>query len=235
MKIIGIIPARGGSKGVLRKNIKNLAGKPLLQYTSEAALDSKRLSKVILSTDDEEIAELGKKIGLEVPFMRPVELAVDTTPMLPVIQHVIDHFNAIGENYDAVCLLQVINPLRTYHDIDKSILMFEKNKPDSLVSVLPIPSEYNPHWAFIPDEHGFLKIATGDASIISRRQDLPKAYFRDGSIYLTKSSIITEENSLYGSSMAFMEMDPSRHVNIDTPDDWQLAEELIKNITSQVY
>src|SRR6185437_13209048 len=110
MRILGIIPARGGSKGVPRKNIKLLAGKPLLAYTAEAALKVPSLSSVILSTDDPEIAETGKQLGLSVPFLRPSELAGDTTPTLPVVQHALNFLKTSGEEYDAVCLLQATNP-----------------------------------------------------------------------------------------------------------------------------
>src|SRR5262245_49368383 len=118
MNVLGIVPARRGSKGVLGKNIRLLCGKPLLQYTAEAALSARRLSKVILSTDHEEIARIGRECGLEVPFMRPAELAEDETPMLPVIQHAVRWLEVRGDSFDAVCLLQPTNPLRRPDDID---------------------------------------------------------------------------------------------------------------------
>src|ERR1041384_5143897 len=111
MRVLGLIPARGGSKGVPRKNIRLLAGKPLLQYTAEAALSARKLARVILTTDDEEIAETGRQCGLEVPFLRPAELAQDDTPTLPVMQHVVDWLEKQGEAYEAICLLQPTNPL----------------------------------------------------------------------------------------------------------------------------
>ena len=112
MTVVGIVPARGGSKGIPRKNIAPLLGKPLLAYTAEAALAARRLARVILSTDDDEIAEVGRRCGLEVLFMRPPELARDDTPMLPVVQHAVRWLEERGDRYDAVCLLQPTNPLR---------------------------------------------------------------------------------------------------------------------------
>ena len=227
MKIIGIIPARGGSKGVPGKNIKSLAGKPLLGYTAERALASNLLSKVILTTEDEGIAAVGKSLGLEVPFLRPAHLALDSSPTLPVIQHVLDYYRSIGEEFDAMCLLEVTSPFRKVDLIDRSIRQFIDAGADALVTVLPIPDTYNPHWAFEADQSGLLKIATGEEKIIPRRQELPTAYFRDGSIYLTKSSVVSQ-GSLYGNRLAFLENDPANYINIDTLEDWKAAEDWLE-------
>src|SRR4051812_11741596 len=118
MKVLAIITARGGSKGIPRKNLAPLAGKPLLAYTAEAALAARSLARVVLSTDDEEIAEVGRKLGVDVPFMRPAELARDDTPTLPVLQDVVRRLEAAGEHYDAIFTLQPTNPLRRSSDID---------------------------------------------------------------------------------------------------------------------
>lgn len=228
MRILGIIPARGGSKGVPGKNIKHLNGKPLLAYTASRALEAKGLTKVVLSTDDENIAAIGKELGLEVPFLRPAHLALDSSPTLPVIQHALDYFSQLGEEYDAVCLLEVTTPFRPPHLIDEAVKRFIDLNGDALVTVLPIPATYNPHWAFEPNEDGYLKISTGEEKIISRRQDLPIAYHRDGSIYLTKTEII-RQGSLYGRILTYIENDPAYYVNIDTMDDWIQAENWIRN------
>ncbi len=118
MKTLGIVPARGGSKGIPRKNIVPLLGKPLLAYTAEAALAAQRLTRVILSTEDEEIARVGRQCGLAVPFLRPTELARDDTPTIPVLQDVVRKLEAAGEVYDAVFILQPTTPLRRAEDID---------------------------------------------------------------------------------------------------------------------
>lgn len=226
MKIVAVIPARGGSKGVPGKNIKLLGGKPLLNYTAELALSSKLIDQVILSTDSEEIASVGRSAGIEVPFIRPSHLAEDATPTLPVIQHALDFLLKRGDQVDAVCLLEVTSPFRTIEFLEAAIQKFINSGADSLVSVLPVPPTYNPHWVFEPNENDYLKIATGEEEIIPQRQALPKAYHRDGSIYLTKAAIVSG-GSLYGKSMTYLENDPRATVNIDTMEDWEEAENLL--------
>lgn len=229
MRILAIIPVRGGSKGVSGKNIKLLDGKPLLAYTSEIALQSKQLTEVIVSTEDELIREVAKNLGIKVPFVRPMTLAQDNTPTLDVIIHALEWYKNQNIFFDAVCLLQVTSPFRTVAFLDEAIEKFMKKDTDSLVSVQKVPHEYNPHWTFEKNEQGNLKIATGETEIISRRQELPTAYHRDGSIYLTKTRVLLNEHSLYGKSTAFIESDSESYVNIDTLQDWEKAEEMIQN------
>lgn len=233
MKILGIIPARGGSKGVPGKNIKMLGTKPLIQYTLDAARQSTLLTKIIVSTDSDAIADCVKALGDYIPFMRPASLALDHTPTLPVVQHALNFYLDKGEPYDAVCLLQVTNPFRVPGFIDRAISLFTEQDCDALVSVLPVPHEFNPHWVFEAGEQGFLKIATGEEKIIPRRQDLPPAYFRDGSVYITRTEVLLKEHSLYGNKLGYIQSDPQWHVNIDTPDDWAKAERNVLNYTTQ--
>jgi len=228
-KILAIIPARGGSKGVPGKNIKLLNGKPLLGYTSEIALQSKYLSEVILSSDDNQIIEVAKSLGIKVPFVRPTELAQDNTPTIDVIVHALQWYETQNVFFDAVCVLQVTSPFRTVAFLDKAIEKFIASGCDSLVSVLKVPHEYNPHWTFEVNPDGNLKIATGEDEIISRRQELPEAYHRDGNIYITKTEVLLQQHSLYGKSTAFIESSPEFYVNIDTLADWEKAEQMIKN------
>jgi CMP-N-acetylneuraminic acid synthetase len=229
MRILGIIPARGGSKGVPGKNIKLLNGKPLLQYTSEIALESQYLTTVILSSDDTQIITVAKSLGIQVPFLRPEELAQDTTPTIDVIIHALKWFENQAIFFDAVCLLQVTSPFRTVDFLDKAIEKFITSGCDSLVSVQKVPHEYNPHWTFEVNPEGNLKIATGEEKIISRRQELPVAYHRDGSIYIMKIKVLLQQHSLYGKSTSFIESAPEFYVNIDTLADWEKAEQMIKN------
>ncbi len=220
MKVLGIIPARGGSKGVPRKNIRLLNGKPLLAYTAESALQAKKLSRIILTTEDEEIAGVGRRYGLEVPFMRPPNLALDTTPTLPVIVHALETLEAAGETYDAICLLQPTNPLRRAEDIDNCIRLLETSAADSVVSVLAVPDEYNPKWVFWMREDGKLNLCSGENEPIARRQDLPLAFHRDGTIYLIRKSVLLEHGNLYGKNIQAYQMNPKYSVNIDTMQDW---------------
>lgn len=229
MKILGLIPARGGSKGVPKKNIKLLGKKPLIEYTIDAANASTLLTQIVVSTDHEEIAIAAEVYGCKPPFIRPKELAEDTSTSLEVVQHAIDFFESQNIFFDAVCLLQPTSPFRQKGIIDKAITQFIHTNADCLVSVLPIPLEYNPHWAFEETENGLLKIATGEETIIPRRQALPKAFHRDGSIYLTKTAVI-KNGSLYGNKIAYIESNPEFHVNIDTMEDWEKAEKIVNKL-----
>ncbi|HVG08811.1 MAG TPA: acylneuraminate cytidylyltransferase family protein [Thermoanaerobaculia bacterium] len=224
MRVLGIVPARGGSKGIPGKNVRPLGGKPLLVHTAEAALAARLLSRVVLTTDDEGIAEVGRGCGLEVPFLRPAELAMDDTPTLPVLQHAVSELERVGDRFDAVCLLQPTSPFRRAGDIDGCIELLEKEGLDAVISVLPVPPEHNPHWVYFRDD-GLLRLATGEDQPIPRRQELPLAFHRDGSVYVTRRDVLMEGNSLYGKRLGGFPAD-SRSVNLDTPADWDRAERL---------
>jgi CMP-N,N'-diacetyllegionaminic acid synthase len=228
MKVLGLIPARGGSKGVPRKNIRLLCGKPLLAYTVEAAFRSSLLTRVVLSTEDEEIAATGRALGLDVPFLRPAELAQDATPTLPVIKHALDFFAARDEQFDAVCLLQPTNPLRRAEDIDNCIRLLAESDADAVISVLPVPHEYNPKWVYWHTEIGEMILTTGETEPVSRRQDLPPAFHRDGSVYVTRTEVLTNYGNLYGKKVRGYEIAPENTVNIDTIEDWKRAERMIE-------
>lgn len=227
MRVLGLIPARGGSKGVPRKNIRLLSGKPLIAYTAEAALAAKRLARVILSTEDAEIAAVGQSLGVEVPFLRPSELAQDDTPTLPVVQHTLRWLEEHDSYFDAVCLLQPTCPLRRPADIDASIELLERSDADSVISVLPVPLEYNPHWVYFQDKGGWLHLSMGEDAPISRRQDLPPAFHREGSIYVSRRDIVMEQNCFYGKHLIGYPIEPQYSVNIDTEEDWARAEKLL--------
>lgn len=227
MNVLGVVPARGGSKGVPGKNIRLLCGKPLLQYTAEVALAARLLSRVVLSTENEEIAAVGVKCGLEVPFMRPTELAEDATPMLPVIQHAVHWLEMRGDRFDAVCLLQPTNPMRRPEDIDACISLMNRTKADAVVTMMEVPPEHNPHWVYFQNGSGLLRLSTGEAAPIPRRQELPAAFHREGSVYVTRRDVLMESNSLYGERLAGYPIDSKRSVNIDGPEDWVRAEALL--------
>jgi CMP-N,N'-diacetyllegionaminic acid synthase len=228
LKILGIIPARGGSKGIQNKNIKKLNGKPLISYTSEIALKSNLLSKVIVSTDHTDIANISKSLGLEVPFIRPDNLAYDNSSTLSVVQHALNFYIKKGIEFDAVCLLQVTSPIRTIDFLENCLKTFTLKDTDSLISVLKVPHHFNPHWVFEENVSGNLSISTGEKKIITRRQDLPETFIRDGSVYIIKTSVILNDNSLYGNTINYIINPIDQHINIDTLDDWLNAEKYLQ-------
>lgn len=227
MRVLGLIPARGGSKGVPRKNAKDLAGKPLVAWTVECALASRRLDRVVLSTDDDEIAEIGSRWGVEVPFRRPAAIAADATPMIDVVVHALDALESMDEPFDAVCLLQPTSPLRTPDDVDAAISLLESSGADCVFSTLEVPTEHHPDWVFVVDESSNLRLANGEVEPIARRQDLRPAVYREGSIYVSRSEVIRTKRFLYGEQVRGLPIDPARSVNIDTVEDWNLAESML--------
>jgi CMP-N,N'-diacetyllegionaminic acid synthase len=231
MRVLGLIPARGNSKGVPRKNLRLLAGKPLVQYSVEAALAARRVARVVLSTEDAEIAETARACGALVPFLRPAELAADDTPMLLVVEHALHELEATGDRFDAVCLLQPTSPFRRPEEIDQCIDLLEQTGADSVVTVRPVPPKYNPHWVYFADSTGVLRLSTGEAAPLPRRQALPPAFHRDGSVYVTRREVVLERHTLYGSRVVGFQLQPEPRVNIDTWDDWLRAEAIAREQT----
>ncbi|GAB1309280.1 acylneuraminate cytidylyltransferase family protein [Urechidicola sp. KH5] len=229
MKILGLIPARGGSKGVPRKNIRLLNGKPLIDYTILAGQQSNLITKLIVSSEDEEIINHSLAMNVSVPFQRPERLATDESPTIDTIIHAINYFESKGEYFDAVCLLQATSPFRSTDFIDRAIRKFKEANSDSLVSVTQVPHQYNPHWVFEENDNSLLEISTKDDFIIARRQELPKAFIRDGSIYITKTKVLKEYKNVLGKKIAYIVSDFEPIINIDTQEDWTLAEDYLKN------
>jgi CMP-N-acetylneuraminic acid synthetase len=224
MNILGIITARGGSRGIPRKNIKLLGGKPLLAYTIEATQQSK-LKKFVVSTDDAEISQCAKEFAVEV-IHRPNELAKDNTPTLPVLQHVL---TSISQEYDAIMILQPTSPFRTCEDINNSIELFENDpQADSLVSVMEIPHNMSPCSA-MELSNGYLFNYQKNSDIILKRQDKPKCYARNGAIYISKSNLVLQKQSIIGKDCLAYIMPKERSLDIDEPYDWKLAEFLLDN------
>lgn len=228
MRVLGLIPARGGSKGIARKNVRLLGGKPLLEWTIDAALGAGTLTRVVLSTEDDEIAAIGRAQGVSVPFLRPPALATDDTPTLPVVQHALRALEELDDRFDAVCLLQPTNPFRTPSDIDCCVNLLESSGADSVLAVLPVPPEFNPHWVYFRDQDGTLRLSTGESQPLSRRQLLPPAFHREGSVYVTRRDVIMVKNSLYGSRVFGYEIARANVVNIDSQADLDRAEAMLK-------
>jgi CMP-N-acetylneuraminic acid synthetase len=227
MRVLGIVTARGGSKGIPRKNIVPLLGKPLLAYTAEAALTAKRLTRTVLSTEDEEIARVGRACGLEVPFLRPVELARDDTPTIPVLQDVVRRLAEGGEHYDAILTLQPTTPLRRPEDIDGAIALLEQTDADSVISFVDVGEKHPARMKFITAEGRVLDPPFAEQFEGQRRQELPKLYLREGSIYLTRRDVLMQQHSLKGRDCRAWLVPVERACNIDTPFDLFLAEQMI--------
>lgn len=227
LRTLGLIPARGGSKGIPRKNIRLLGGRPLLKFTAEAALAASRLSRVVLSTDDHAIAEVAVACGLDVPFLRPPELAQDDTPMLKVVQHALGYMERKGDTFDAVCILQPTTPFRELQVIDDCIDRLEREEVDCVMTVREVPTEFNPRWVYFTAQDGCLRLSTGDPAPIPTRQALPPAYYRDGSVYVSRRDVVMQRNSLYGRLVAGHLVTSRPAINIDTEEDWRRAEQFL--------
>lgn len=227
MRVLGLVPARGGSRGIPHKNVRPLGGRPLLAWTATAALAARSLARVVLSTDDPAIAVVGRDCGLEVPFLRPAELARDDTPTLPVVQHALRALEAAGDRFDAVCVLQPTSPFRSPRDVDACVSLLERSGADAVMTVLRVPTEHHPHWVYLSDEDGALRLASGEAQPTPRRQLLPPAFHREGSVYVTRRDVVLDGGTLYGRRLLGHEVDAARSVNVDGPEDWARAESLL--------
>jgi CMP-N,N'-diacetyllegionaminic acid synthase len=226
--VLAIVPARGGSKGIPRKNIRTMAGKPLLEYTARAALGATSLSRILLSTDDPEIAAIGREAGLEVPFLRPHGLALDSTPMVQVVSHALEWTRSQGLDYEAVCVLQPTSPLRSTATIDRCISLLWKHDVDSVISVRPVPPEYNPHWVYFESPMGLLEPSIKGAEILCRQQ-LPPAYHPDGSVFVTKTEVVMAERSLRGKRTMGAISPADEAIDLDTDEQWRGLEQKLKS------
>lgn len=230
MRVLGLIPARGGSKGVIRKNVRPLAGKPMLQYTADAALGavaSGALARVILSTEDAEIADVGRACGLEVPFMRPPDLARDETPMLPVVQHAVRFTQDSGDAYDAVCLLQPTTPLRSVDDIERAVKLLDDTGAESVISFVRVGDKHPARMKLVDEDGRVTNPPFAELREGQRRQDLVPLYLRAGSIYLTRVPVLMGHCSLSGKDCRALIIPEERAVNVDCMLDLLLAELLL--------
>lgn len=226
MNILGLILARGGSKGIPNKNIKLLNGKPLIAYTIEQALKSKFINRIVVSTDDYKIADISKKYGAEIPCIRPKELSGDNSPSIDSVTHMIS-FLKENKNYSAdyVCLLQCTSPLKTTEDIDGTIKKILDTKMDGSVSVCE--AEVNPYWTNVFNNDK-LEYFIKEGKNILRRQDLPKIYRLNGAIYVVKTDILLKNKTLEPENSTGYVMSSRNSIDIDDLMDFELAQLLIK-------
>ena len=222
MRTLAVIPARGGSKGIPGKNLVMLAGRPLLAYTADAVGASRHLDRAIVSTDDEAIATAAKRLGLDVPFIRPATLAVDSAPMLPVIQHALAAMTADGFAADAVVLLQPTSPFRRGEHIDAAIELLEESGADSVVSVVEVPHQFNPVSVMRLDGERLRPFL--DAPTVAGRDNKPRLLARNGPAVLVVRAKVVASGSLYGDDSRPLLMSPADSLDIDTPWDLSVAE-----------
>lgn len=223
--VLGLIPARGGSKSISRKNVVPILGKPLIAYTIEAAQASQRLTRMVVSTDNAEIAKVAKEWGAEVPFLRPKELARDDTPALPVIQHALRYLETMeGWRADVVVYLQPTSPLRRGDHIDAAVDLLISKAADSVVSVVPVPHQFNPV-SVMRLEGDYLVPFLPEAAHLLRRQDKPVVYARNGPAVLACTyETVMHHNRLYGERTLPFVMTQEESLDVDTAFDLALVE-----------
>ncbi len=226
MRFLGIIPARGGSKGVPRKNIRAIMGKPLIAHTIEAAEASGVLDRIVVSTDDDEIASVSRQLGAEV-MMRPAHLAEDGAPTLPVLLHVVEALEAQGYAADAVVTLQPTSPLRKASHLIEAAAAFEAAVgADSLVSCISVPHIFHPRSVMALGPDGFLRSYLDQSSTPTRRQDKEPVFARNGAaIYITRRARLPEY--IFGGNLLPYFMEPEDSLDIDTEADLAEAEKLL--------
>lgn len=223
MRILGLIPARGGSTSIPGKNIALLGGRPLLAHTCAAALASRRLTRVVLSTDDRAIAEVGRQCGVEVPFLRPLELAHDDTPMVDVLQHALSMLQD-AERYrpEVVVLLQPTSPLRRAEHIDAAVDLLLQTGAETVVSVVKVPHQFGLGSLMSLQDGNLVPLLS--EPLILRRQDKPQLFARNGPAVMAVRREVVERGQLYGAVVRPLEMEPAESVDIDDADDFALAE-----------
>ena len=225
MHILAVITARGGSTTLPRKNILPFCDKPLIAYTIEAALAARMapIDRIVVSTDDAEIAEISRNFGAEVPFMRPPELARSDTPSLPVVQHVVDFVEKEGLRYDWILLLQPTSPLRRGEDIAAALDLIKQQGTTAIVSVTNANTSHPRKLRLI--DGGVLRPFQDGGFQPVRRQDFGvDVYKTNGAIYLVRRDVLMQEGSFYGSWPRPFVMPPERSIDIDTRLDFEIAE-----------
>jgi N-acylneuraminate cytidylyltransferase len=214
-RVLALIVARGGSKGLPRKNILSAGGKPLIAWTISAALDSKFISDVVLSSDDDEIIETARKWGCNIPFRRPPELATDDTPSIEVVLHALDNL----KGYDYLILLQPTSPLRTSDDIDAAFALLQSKDAPSCVSVCEVVQ--SPYWMYRLGDDGVLERIIPLPRDFTRRQDLPLAHLLNGAIYIARIDWLRETKNFLADGCIGYSMPPERSIDIDNAEDFQ--------------
>ena len=226
--MLGIVPARGGSKGIPRKNLALLDGRPLIAWTIQSALESGAFERLIVSTDDYEIAEVARREGADVPFFRPAEFAGDVAPAIGVIRHALDALGlALSDSSSSVAYLQPTSPFRTVAQLREAVELFKKQQPDTLVSVQRVPHNMVPSAQMVPLGEGRPLWLDSPASQVLRRQEKAVTYARNGpAILIVSARDVLEHGRLYGDRVLGYEMDRLSSLDIDDPSDLDMARAL---------
>jgi N-acylneuraminate cytidylyltransferase/CMP-N,N'-diacetyllegionaminic acid synthase len=227
--VLAIIPARSGSKGLPGKNIRPLAGKPLIVHTIAAALGASAITRTVCSTDSPEIATVAQKAGAEIPFLRPAELAQDNSLAIDNYIYTVDRLNAEGASIDEYCVLLPTAPLRSAADIDEAARIFRDRQADSVISYYPAPHPVQ--WYRYLDDAGVLRSFFDDGSRLANRQDERASYLPNGAIYIFRHAILKATRQYYTDRTYPYLMPANRSVDIDTLDDFDHAEFLLKRMT----
>jgi CMP-N,N'-diacetyllegionaminic acid synthase len=228
-KVLAIIPARGGSKGLPRKNIINLSGKPLISWTIEASLKSKYITKTIVSSDDDEILDISKKCGAEI-IKRPNSLSGDTSTSESVVEHVINHLLSRKEKFDILILLQPTSPLRTFQDIDMAFDIMNNSDSTALISGYKVDSKFLK--ILVEGDKGYIGGIMNNKYLFTRRQDLPKVYDSNGAIYIVKMKDFIKNKSFMSNKTVVYNMSKEKSLDIDTSEDLERASRLMTAISS---
>lgn len=225
---LAIIPARGGSKGLPGKNIKELCGKPLIAWSIEAGLKSKYVDEIVVSTDSAKIAEISKQYGANVPFLRPIELASDTATTFDAIGHTIDYYkHTLHREYDYIVLLEPTSPLREVDDIDKSIEKLLASDMDSIVGICRTEDQ-NPAFLVLKNEQDSIVGYENKDMKVLRRQDIRDVYFFEGTIYISKTDVLLDKKTFYHESSLGYVVPKYKSLEIDDMDDFIMVEALMK-------
>lgn len=227
MKTVAFIFARGGSKGIPRKNLQLLDGKPLLAWAIDSARACPSVSRVIISTDDTEIAAAGRQFGADVPFMRPANLAQDNSPEWLAWRHAVDFVQTCDGAFDTFLAIPTTSPLRSPADLERCIALLQTNSCDAVVTVTE--ASRNPYFNMVRlDETGCVKIAVDSGRVIANRQDAPLVYDLTTVAYAAKPQLIMTANDLFDGRVKAVVVPRERSLDIDTPFDLQFAEFLVK-------
>ncbi len=225
---LAIIPARSGSKGLPGKNIKELCGKPLIAWSIEVGLKSKYIDKVMVTTDSQEIANIAKKYGANVPFLRPSNLSSDTSATFSTLEHVINHYkNKLNQEFDYVILLEPTSPLREVEDIDNAIVCLLDSTADSIVGIAKTEDQ-NPAFLIEKDSKNFIQGYEDKGMTVLRRQDIKDVYFFEGTIYVSKTKTLLNKETFYHENTIGFEVPKYKSLEIDDIDDFVMVEAVMK-------